>query len=434
MKIPNDNPALLWSLQRYERIRQRYLDDLVDSGVRLGEVGADHNEIEVIKERLRVKGALFRNGEASISVNDISTACIACTGAPGSATFYYSLKCLRNCYFCFNLNQSNYEEHLKNDRDWRAELRGLREANRQMTHLALTGGEPLLEPDEAVAFFEKAHTIWPNAHLRLYTTGDQLTENLLDLLVGVGLSEIRFSMKLDDDSQTKEAAIGRIRMAATRPLDTMVEMPVIPGSFKEMCSLLRTLNELGVCGINLLEFCYAWHNWSEFERRGFKLKNPPFPILYDYSYAGSLPIEGSELEALKLVEFAIDEGLRLGVHYCSLENKHRDQVLTQNRQIRFNDPTFVLDSDDFFWKTCKVYGKDVGVVLADLESMPMEGVPKDNLWIPWRYDKEDDCLQFHPRLRKRVSGLPVVIAISSNILEERADGVVLRELSLKLVE
>ena len=60
----------------------------------------------------------------------------------------------------------------------------------------------------------------------------------------------------------------------------MVEMPVIPGTGKAMRRLLDRLDQVGAFGINLLEFCYPMGAWDEFERRGFSVKNPPFPVLY----------------------------------------------------------------------------------------------------------------------------------------------------------
>ena len=48
------------------------------------------------------------------------------------------------------------------------------------------------------------------------------------------------------------------------------------------------------------------------------LYTSPFPVLYDYGYAGGLPLAGSELLCLELLEYALDEGLSLGVHYLSL--------------------------------------------------------------------------------------------------------------------
>lgn len=418
------NASLEMWIAEYDAIYEDYLTAVESSGVEFGAPFAQERERDAITERLRQKGALFRNGDASLSVNGISSACAACAEDTESRTFFFSLKCNRSCYFCFNANQEDYERHLAKGRDWRAEFDELAQSRQKLTHVALTGGEPLLDPEETVSFFESAQSLWPQAHKRLYTTGDLLNEALLDQLVDKGLSEIRFSIKIDDDEQSKREALNRIRMAKSRNLDVMVEMPVIPGTFEEMKSLLVELDRIGVFGINLLEFCYALNNWPEFSRRGFKVKNPPFPVLYTYSYAGSLPIEGSELECLKLVEYAIDKNLAMGVHYCSLENKHRMQVFQQNHMAVMNDSCYELDPDDFFLKTVKVFGSDVFYLRDALSRSDTAR---------WRYDAADGCFMVHPSLLPIVRSLPVDAAMSFNILELRGGDVVLRELSLKLL-
>ncbi len=433
MAKQSDNPVLQHWLDIYDSIYDDYLQDIVSTGVRLSAPHAFQAETESLLARLREKGATLRNAGASVSTGMLSTACIACTGSPGSETFHYSLECQRHCYFCFNPNQGCYGDN-GGLRDWRTELKHKESSGVEMTHIALTGGEPLIHPEEALAFFRHAHTTWPDAHLRLYTTGDQLSEELLDDLVDAGLSEIRFSIKLEDDATEKDAVLERIALAASRDLDVMVEMPVIPGTLDEMRKLILKLDGLGIFGINLLEFCYPFNNWPEFEKRGFEVKNPPFPILYDYEYAGGLPIGGSEVEALELVEFALDSGVRMGVHYCSLENKHRDQILTQNRSARLSDPTYMLDEGDYFWKTCKVFGTDVPLARLRLRGL-MCGEPArtdEAESAPWRFDADDDCLQFHPRLKSHMTELPITITTSYNVLERRQDGVVIRELALKI--
>lgn len=429
----SDNLVLQHWLDIYDSIYDDYLRDIASTGVRLSASHANRTETKALLARLREKGATLRNAGASVSTGMLSTACIACTGSLGSETFHYSLECQRHCYFCFNPNQGCYGNN-NGLRDWRAELKRKKSSDVDMTHIALTGGEPLIHPEEALAFFRCAHTEWPDAHLRLYTTGDQLSEELLDELVDAGLSEIRFSIKLEDDATEKDAVLERIALAASRDLDVMVEMPVIPGTFDEMRELILVLDGLGIFGINLLEFCYPFSNWPEFEKRGFEVKNPPFPVLYDYEYAGGLPIDGSEIEALKLVEFALDSGIRMGVHYCSLENKHRDQILTQNRSTRFSNPTYMLDEGDYFWKTCKVFGVDVPLAKLRLKALTSE----ESAWTseaepaPWRFDADDDCLQFHPRLKLYMTELPITIATSYNVLERRQNGTVVRELALKV--
>ncbi len=126
--------------------------------------------------------------------------------------------------------------------------------------------------------------------------------------------------------------------------------------------------------------------------------------------------------------------MRMGIHYCSLENKHRDQILTQNRSARLPDPTYMLDEGDYFWKTCKVFGNDVPVARLRFRAL-MHGEPtltSETESMPWRFDADDDCLQFHPRLKSCMTELPITIATSYNVLERRQNCIVLRELALKI--
>ena len=415
----------LWEqVAEYDSIYADFLKYHRGRGVRFGTAGKGDAEVAEVRDRLRSRGTLFRNGGASVSVNGLSTACEACTGCQGSETLFISLRCSRNCYFCFNPNQADYRFYLSHDRDWRAEFDKLQNAGREMTHIGLTGGEPLLCLDEALEFLREAHARWPQAHLRLYTTGDGLTEEAAEALESSGLSEIRFSIKLDEGEESRRRTLRLIELMQRRgAVDVMVEMPVVPGTLAQMKRLLHDLDEIGVFGINLLEFCFPLHNWQEFEKRGFVIKNPPFPVLYDWGYAGGLPVEGSELESLRLLEFALDEGLSLGVHYCSLANKHCDQVFTQNR-MGDPGPAYWLDSEDRFFKTCKAFGAGA---LRARELFRRVGS------LSWEFDAQDGSMAFHSDLLPLVQGAGVAVAVSFNVLERRGDDVVIRELALKRV-
>lgn len=342
--------------EEYDAAYDAYLDFLRSKGIELGQAGSQRELKDALIHRLTAKGAWIRNGGASVAAGAISPACEACTGGEGSETLTITLRCNRNCYFCFNPNQADYESLLYQDRNWRAGFDELEADSRVMTHIGLTGGEPLLIPHETLDFFSEARKRWPCVHLRLYTTGDYLTEKLLHELISAGLNEIRFSIKTDESAALFDDQISRIKLACSHNVEVMVEMPVIPGELDLMKLLLLKLDDAGVVGINLLEFCYPMNSWEEFGRRGLKIANPPFPVLYQYEYAGGLPVEGSENDALQLVEFALDENLELNVHYCSLENKHRDQVLTTNHQIASIGEPYQIDPHDFFIKVVKFEG------------------------------------------------------------------------------
>ena len=365
---------------------------------------------------------MFRNGEASIVKGGLSPACVACTGPGGSRTFYLSLACHRNCYFCFNPNQQDYDHYLTHDYPWEEELEDFARQAGTSACVGLTGGEPLLRPDETVRFFERCQVLLPSAHTRLYTAGDLLDEDLLRRLAAAGLSEIRLSVKLDDPPAARERVRANILLAKKYVPAVMVETPCIPGTYNEMCEVLLFLEEAGASGINLLEFCYPFHNWDEFAKRGFKIKNPPFPVLFEYGYAGSLPVAGSEVLALRLMAFAFEKNLNLDIHYCSLENKHRSEIRQMNERRFANDSLFWLDPEDFFLKAAKVYGDDREPTATMLQRA---GCPERI------EDEEERSLLFPVRYLPELSGSPVQPVISYNVLVDKEQGQGIREVELE---
>ena len=182
-----NNPSLNKYTKIYKNIEQGTINQIETFGLPFEDPN-NQKEIEQQIQHLKADGATFRNnGKSVLSNQKISSACEACQKGSGSYTSFVSLKCHRDCYFCFNKNQDNYQFYLQNQKNVNQELQSLFDQKIELTHLALTGGEPLLHPDEALAFFQKAKELFPEAHTRLYTAGDLLTERVLQ-----GLSDARF--------------------------------------------------------------------------------------------------------------------------------------------------------------------------------------------------------------------------------------------------
>lgn len=426
MNNKNYNAALMAALHEYESIESEWMAQLESFGIAFESRHAHTRAVEEVRDRLKEKGARFMNGGASVSAGPISSACVACTGDCGSRTFFLSLQCNRSCYFCFNVNQEDYEENLrlKPASAWQSEVDGYLNAPVKPTHAALTGGEPLLHKKEAVEFFERIHENAPQVHLRLYTAGDFLDAETAEALVAAGLQEMRLSVKLGEgeaaDAQAIDEALKVLARVRDIIPDCMVEMPVIPGTERAMKTLMQGMADLGLFGINLLEFCFPYGDWSEYESRGFKVKNPAFEVLYDYGYAGGLPIAGSELACLNLLEWALDSRLNLGVHYCSLDNKNRDQILQLARECPADSQLYELNEGDYFYHCLKVFGPDVPRVRAVLSS----------LRIPFEEDAEEQSLSVHPRHAALLKGAQV--AESFMVPQEYEGTWYLRELALKV--
>ena len=413
------NPVLREYASIYVQIYQDFMDQVRSMGL---EVEAEDTNAQVTQKMddLRRKGAVLRNSDKSIYVNRISPSCLACQTGIGSQTFFVSLKCHRDCFYCFNPNQENYEFFREHTRDTIDELDKLKKASPRMSHLALTGGEPLLHKDETYRFFEHARELYPGAHTRLYTSGDHIDRLTLESLQRAGLKEIRFSIRMHDLARGQHRTLDNIALAREYIPNVMVEMPILPDTLEEMKEVLVELDRLGIFGINLLELCFPLHNAEVFREKGYKVKARPFRVLYDYWYAGGLPIAGSELACLDLMEFALDSGLKLGLHYCSLENKHTGQVHRQNNE--WNPPKRMQFSQkDYFLKSAKVFGNEM---LAVRQTLDQAG------YHDYVISEEQKSVEFHIDQIRRLKNMDIEVGISTNVIELRGGQPVLRELKV----
>ena len=205
----------------------------------------------------------------------------------------------------------------------------------------------------------------------------------------------------------------------------MVEMPVLPNAEAEMHEILDRLEAMGIFGINLLELCFPYHNAEAFRERGYRLRYPPYRTLYNFWYAGGLPVDGSELLALKLLEYAAEHSFRLNVHYCSLENKHFGQVYMQNLGAAAQDRSFVMSEKDFYLKTVKAFGKDISRA---------ERIFRAHQRTDYHVDRERGFIQFSPDCALLLKKTDLQLGISYNIREFRDGESVIRELRLDLEE
>ncbi|MFT3894234.1 MAG: radical SAM protein [Anaerolineales bacterium] len=413
------NPVLREYASSYVQIYQDFMEQVRAMGLEIE--AEDTTEVVAQKtEALRKKGATVRNEEKSIYLNRISPSCVACQTGIGSSTFFVSLKCHRDCFYCFNPNQENYEYYREHTRDTVAELDEMRKTNPRMGHLALTGGEPLLFKDETIRFFEHARDLYPNAYTRLYTSGDHIDREILEALKNAGMKEIRFSIRMHDLAKGHRFTYDRIALAREYIPSVMVEMPVLPNTLEEMKDVLCELDVLGIFGINLLEFCFPLNNVEAYREKGYKVKARPFHVLYDYWYAGGLPIAGSETVCLDLMEFALEAKLKLGVHYCSLENKHTGQMYKQNSGHHLPRRVY-FSQRDYFLKTAKVFGGDVPVVKQALEKAGYQ----DHV-----ISEQHHSLEFHVDRISSLKKLDIAVGISSQVIEARGNDSFLRELKV----
>lgn len=369
-----DDPAYRAYLARLAAVSADLLGTMERFGVPVEnaeEAQSRRSRTAVLREALLTRGARLRNDGKSLAWGPLSPACARCRTGVRSVSTFLSLACDRSCWFCFNPNQHDYDRYHDAPKDWRAELGELHRNLGGLDCIALTGGEPLLFPDEAVAFVSATRALAPASHLRLYTSGAQADAALMDRLAEAGLDEVRFSIKLDDDPARQQGVLDLAGAAARVIPSVMAEVPVIPGTGAAMERLLDELDARGLFGVNLLELCFPLHNAAAFRERGLSLVREPYQVPYSYGYAGALPVAGSEELALKLMAAAIDRGSRLALHWCSLENKNTAQIYEQNGGGALDIPPYRFSPRSFFYETVRAFGSDAAFCRERLQDRDM---------------------------------------------------------------
>lgn len=413
-----NNETFRKDAERHIEAYENFMESVKESGI---DTDGKTSFIYVFPDRLRdMAGIISWNSGHSLSYGHLSPACEHCRTGAGSKTVFQTLKCNKDCYFCANMNQENYDYFVENINNALEELTAS-DTGSGFRSIALTGGEPLLLPEKALEFFKECRSRYPEAHLRLYTNGDFLDDEMAASLADAGLDEIRISVKAADTGYPQET-VDKVALAVRYIPSAMVEMPVIPGTLNVMKKLLKDLDAAGCKGINILEFLYPWINNEKFRSRGFKVKERPYKVFYDYGYAGGLPVTGSAEECIELLRYASEEGLGMGVHYCSLENKLTSQIYGQNTGVKLM-PFEYLSERDHFIKTVRLYGSSATKAVKYFRKNGIRDYVSEARGLK---------VEFHPKHLSSIEGVSEA-ALTYNVVEETDGYKTMREIKIDLI-
>jgi pyruvate formate-lyase activating enzyme-like uncharacterized protein len=181
---------------------------------------------------------------------------------------------------------------------------------------SISGGEPLLSFEKTLSFITAVkERLGGGIYLWMYTNGRLLTVDKARLLAHAGLDEIRFNIIATGYDLTP------LRMAAGAIPAVTVEIPAVPEDIGIMKVKLRELADTGVSFLNLHQIRCTGHNRERLAGRG-----------YTFLHGPQIGILESELTALELMNHAREQGVDLGINYCSLIYRHRFQSRSSRRR------------------------------------------------------------------------------------------------------
>jgi uncharacterized protein len=241
-------------------------------------------------------------------VNSLSPGCRICGEGEWSCLFVTG-KCNANCFYC----------PAKQDEDETPQTQKLLFENPQtyvdyinrfkFKGVSFSGGEPLLYFDRTLDFISNVRQKCdPSIYIWMYTNGILATDEKFRLLAEAGLNEIRF------DLGAVNYNLKVLKNASQFIENVTVEIPAVPEDKEKLFAVLPELCEYGVTNLNLHQLRLTKYNASNLLRNN-----------YTYLHGEQPTVIESEITALEIIDFVIENKLPIGINYCNFQFKNRFQ-------------------------------------------------------------------------------------------------------------
>jgi hypothetical protein len=192
-----------------------------------------------------------------------------------------------------------------------------------------------------------------------------------------GLDEIRFDIGATDYH------LDKLRLAVGVIPTVTVEIPAIPEDLELMKAKMLAMREVGVNHLNLHQLRLTPYNFDRLAPRG-----------YTYIHGDKVTVLESELTALELLQFSLDQRLGLPVNYCSFVYKNRYQArASRRRNAAFVGKGFEALTAAGYLRTLTLLGSaaDIGHLVDSLRAQGRAGEL-------WQLSSSKERLSVHPSL------------------------------------
>ncbi len=273
---------------------------------------AGYHVLEMFEQK---RNQLFKiNGNQSLFKNtkpfylNISEGCKICGEGKWSCLFITGI-CNASCFYCpssqkkdeipvsqglsFNTPQS-YAEYI---------------SYFNFKGVGFSGGEPLMVENRLLDYLREIRKACdPDVYIWMYTNGLLVNKDILHKLAANGLNEIRF------DIGANKYKLDKVRLAKGIIKNITVEIPAVPEDVEKIKKILPEMIDAGVRNLNLHQLRLTTYNAKHLLMRGYSYLAAEKPVVLE-----------SELAALEILEYARDNGMEIGINYCSFWFKNRFQ-------------------------------------------------------------------------------------------------------------
>lgn len=295
-----------------------FLGFLAGSRITVAEAAEANRLRSHLLDRLLALGAQQSFYGCKLYTGSLSPGCLAC-GAGTWSCAYLTRQCTADCFFCpvdASMERALPRANRVSFPSLEAYLATLRRFGFQ--GVSFSGGEPLLRFEEMLAWITRIkREFGSRIYLWIYTNGDLLDATKLRALHRAGLDEIRVNIA------ARCYALHAVKMAREAIGRVTVEIPAIPENHSVVQELLVDLQGLGLDHVNLHQLFANQANYLSLAERGYTF----LPLVGTAS-----AVFESEISALRLMLFALENRIDVPINYCSLVYRTRCDNLAHRRR------------------------------------------------------------------------------------------------------
>jgi len=205
---------------------------------------------------------------------------------------------------------------------------------------------------------------------------------MLSKLRDAGLDEIRFDIGATKYNLKKaETAVGVIK-------NVTVEIPAVPEDYEQMKLKLSEMRDIGINYLNLHQLRLTPHNYRNISKRN-----------YTFLHGEKVTVLESELTALNLLKYSLENNIGLPVNYCSFVYKNRFQnAASRRRNAAFIKKSFEDITENGYIRSLCLTGKTEDIV-RQADDLRKRGFKQEL----WSLNSSENRLFFSESLWKSMS-------------------------------
>ncbi len=249
-------------------------------------------------------------GGSKIHTGSLSPGCRLCVEGKWSCLFINNL-CNARCFYCPTAQQelslpATDNMIFSSPADYAAYLEEF-----SFGGVSFSGGEPLVSFERTVEYLKTVRKQFGrDMHVWMYTNGLLLTPEKVSILAAEGLDEIRF------DISAGKYRLDKLRLATGIIPTVTVEIPAIPEDIGLLKEKIPVMKSEGADFLNLHQLRLTGYNFDNLVKRP-----------YTFLHGTKVTVAESELAALEIIKYTLEQGIHLPVNYCSFVYKNRYQAL-----------------------------------------------------------------------------------------------------------